>query len=144
VSSEVFGTEYDGVPMTDLRQGDVIAFRRLWHPEEGVVAAVVVRIVAEGPVIDGPTFNAPSLARTGVVEARFDHDELLGLDDRGRYHLYSEDREEIEVRTPEDEYYSQRLAPFDLGRWIRHVEDSIGWDELAARYSDALDGGESA
>jgi hypothetical protein len=137
-------SSHEGVPADDLDVGDVVTFRRVWHPDEDLVVAVVVTDTPRGPLLDGPDFTTPDAARSGVVEDVLDYDDLLGLDATGHYHTFSRNAGRLDVRTATDIEHRQTIAETSFGAWIQHVDDVRGWDELASRFDHVLEGGDEA
>lgn len=133
-----FGSTRRG-PAADLDVGDVVTFRRVWHPDEDRVVAVVVSNSDHGPLLDAPDFVTLDLARSGVVKDVLDYDEFLGRDATGRYHLFSLTAGRLDVRTVDEVEHSQSLTESSLVEWARHIDTVRGWDELASRFDGALD-----
>jgi hypothetical protein len=131
-----------GVPTDDLAVDDIVRFRDAWSLQDEPVVAVVTTITADGPRLASPALDTPALARQGTVLEQLDVRSIIGLDETGAYHLWTGDA--IEVVDPDGDLdHREELSREHHGRWIQHVDDIRGWNQVAHELASFAGGDES-
>jgi hypothetical protein len=132
----------------ELDVGDVIVIDRSVGEIQSRTFATVVAIGARGPQITGPDYPTPAYASAFKIDGKTQYQKIVGRDDTGAYHLLRRDRDGFDVVDIVDapgadpEHTQPVVDDKTLARWIRHVDDTRGWEAVSQHCRDVIGGGE--
>lgn len=140
-------TSGDDPTLPELNAGDVVVIDRSVGDIETRTFATVIETTPRGPRVAGPDYPVATYANALKIDAVTRYGHVIGRDGVGAFHLFDHTRDRLDVVAApgESPEHSQTLTDRrDLIRWVAHVDDCRGWDELAGSFVDVIDGGESA